>query len=160
MVCDDFYDNVSVGETWQATITDLSSGNVNGTMFGNLTKYEEAGYLLLQMKSYNSDQWADINLAIWEIFDPGINPGAGNVQGVDYWLNQAETVDLSTVDFSGVYILTPTTPGPQEYMYITPEPGTLLLTGGGLLAFWTRRNGASKPIASLVQGGPELPGLP
>jgi hypothetical protein len=56
MVCDDFKDRVSSGDTWQATITDLSSGDVSNTLFGDLKKYQEVGYLLLQMKSYNSDQ--------------------------------------------------------------------------------------------------------
>jgi len=138
MICDDFSDHSGVGDAWQANITDLSSHNVSGTMFGDLTKYEEAAYLLLHINNNNSDQWGNINWAIWTIFDPGIDPGPGNQDGVNYWLNLAEAADLSNVDFSGVEIVTPTTPGYQEFMYVTPEPGTLLMIGGGLLAFWAR----------------------
>ena len=139
MVCDDFYDRISVGDMWQASIIDLSSHNVSGAMFGDLTKYEEAAYLLLQINDSNTDQWGNINWAIWEIFDPGLDPGSEYKDGVNYWLSLAETTDLSQVDFYGVKIVAPTSPGYQEFMYVTPEPGTLLMVGGGLLALWARR---------------------
>jgi len=139
MVCDDFYDRIDVGDHWQAVVTDLTSGDVSKTMFRDLTKYREAAYLFLQIKSYNSDQWGNINWAIWTLFDPGIDPGYQYKDGVEFWLNQAETADLSKVDFSGIHILTPTRPGPQEFIYITPEPGTLLLFGSGLLGVCAAR---------------------
>ena len=48
MMCDDFYDRIGVGDSWQANITQLSSGDMSLTRFGDLTEYEEAAYLLLQ----------------------------------------------------------------------------------------------------------------
>lgn len=31
MICDDFYDHVSVGETWMANVTQLTSGDLSHT---------------------------------------------------------------------------------------------------------------------------------
>jgi hypothetical protein len=136
MVCDDFYDNINIGDKWQANITPLVGGNLNNTMFKNLGLYEEAAFLLLQMNPGNSDQWGNINWAIWNIFDPGIGGGPG----VDYWLNLAKTTNLAGMDFSEVDIVTPTTAGYQEFLYLTtPEPATLLLLGSGFLGVWARR---------------------
>lgn len=138
MMCDDFYDHIGVGDGWDANITQLSSGDMSLTRFGNLAEYEEAAYLLLQTSLTDSSQWGNINWAIWMIFDPGADPGP-YAPDVDYWLNKAETVDLSTINFSAVRIVTPIGDHGQEFLYITPEPGTLLLLGTGLIGFWAHR---------------------
>ncbi len=138
MMCDDFYDRIGVGDSWQANITPLSSGDMSLTRFGDLTEYEEAAYLLLQTGVTDPSQWGNINWAIWDIFDPSADPGP-YLPGVEYWLNKAETVDLSTINFSDVQILTPVGDGGQEFLFVTPEPSTLLLVGTGILGFWARR---------------------
>jgi hypothetical protein len=133
MMCDDFYDHISVGDRWQANITQLSSGDMSQTRFGNLTEYEEAAYLLLQTNDTDPSQWGNINWAVWKIFDPSIDPGANYEAGVDCWLNKAETVDLSKINFSDIWIVTPTGDHGQEFLCATPEPSTLLLLGTGLI---------------------------
>jgi hypothetical protein len=135
MMCDDFYDRVGLGDSWQGNITQLSSGDMSLTRFGNLTEYEEAAYLLLQTEVTDPSEWGNINWAIWDIFDPSADPGP-YAPGVDYWLNKAETADLSKINFSNIWIVTPTGDYGQEYLYATPEPGTLLLLGTGLIGFW------------------------
>jgi hypothetical protein len=139
MMCDDFYHHISVGDSWKANLTQLSSGNMSLTRFGNLNEYEEAAYLLLQTADVDPSQWGNINWAIWKIFDPNINPRSAYEAGVDYWLNKAETADLSKVNFSGVWIVTPTGDHGQEFLYATPEPGTLLLLGTGLIGWCASR---------------------
>ncbi len=137
--CDDFYDNMSVGDMWQAHMTELSSAHVKQTMFGDLQEYQEAAYLLMHINGNDEGQWGDINWAIWKVFDPNLDPGAGHRDAVNSWLELAQTADLSNVDFSGVEILTPNQPGYQELLINNPEPGTLLLVGGGLLGIWLNR---------------------
>jgi hypothetical protein len=139
VMCDDFYDRIGVGDTWQANITQLSSGDMSLTRFGDLKEYQEAAYLLLQTQVVDSSQWGNINWAVWKIFDPTADPGSQYEAGVDYWLNQAETVDLSKINFSDIEIITPTGSHGQEFLYATPEPGTLLLLGSGLIGFWAHR---------------------
>src|SRR5664279_3411313 len=58
VMCDDYAHGGSVGETWQANVTDLGSGDLMLTRFNkfvagptalsNLVMYDEAGWILLQ----------------------------------------------------------------------------------------------------------------
>ncbi len=139
VMCDDFFDRIGVGDTWQANITQLSSGDMSLTRFGDLKEYQEAAYLLLQTQVVDSSQWGNINWAVWKIFDPAADPGSQYEAGVDYWINQAETVDLSKINFSDIQIITPTGSYGQEFLYATPEPGALLLLGSGFIGLWAHR---------------------
>jgi hypothetical protein len=145
MICDDFYHGSAIGDTWQANITALAGGDLSNTRFGDLTKYQEAGFLLLQINDGNQPEWGNINFAVWQIFNPGVNAGdpPPGTLGAAYWLNLAQTTDLGNVDFSNVMILTPldahSESGDQEFLYLTPEPGALMLIGGGLLTLFSQR---------------------
>ena len=72
-----------------------------------------------------------------------MGPTPPGTLGPEYWYNLAETTDLSNVDFSQVMILTPTHAhcdgGDQEFLYLTPEPGTLMLIGSGLIGLFSQR---------------------
>ena len=145
MICDDFLHQSNVGDTWLANITNLASGDLSNTRFNNLLSYQEAGFLLMQMNDSNQAEWGNINFAIWKLFDPNVDMGGippGNL-GPGFWYNLAQTTDLSNIDFSGVQIVTPTDKnsdgGDQEFMYLTPEPGTLLLIGSGLIGLFSQR---------------------
>jgi hypothetical protein len=145
MICDDFYHSSNVGDSWQANITPLAGGHLNNTRFNNLTEYEEAAFLLLQINDANQPEWGNINFAIWKIFNPGVNPGDAppGTLGAAYWLHLATTTDLSKVNFSNIMILTPShehcETGDQEFLYATPEPGTLMLIGSALLGLFSQR---------------------
>ncbi len=92
LICDDFKDDVYVGESWTASVTSLTSINSNSTglMFYNQTAgsasifgmtgnfiqgYEAMGYLASQMmplvgNSANSATIGYMAYAIWAIFEP------------------------------------------------------------------------------------------
>jgi hypothetical protein len=145
MICDDFYHQSGVGDTWQANITALSGGDLQNTRFGDLTLYEQGAYLLLQINDANQAEWGNINFAVWKIFSPSVNLGdvPPGTLGPQYWYDLAQTANLDGVDFSSVMILTPLNAhaesGVQEFLYATPEPGTLLLIGSGLTGLFVSR---------------------
>ena len=53
MMCDDFTHQSSIGDNWLANITALNSGDLSHTRFDNVTEYEQAGYLLMQVNGSN-----------------------------------------------------------------------------------------------------------
>jgi hypothetical protein len=145
MMCDDFHHGSAVGDMWSANITMLSSGDLSETRFGDFDTYREASFLLEQTTLSPVREWGNINWAVWKLFDPSINPGAGPVGtlGPEYWYDLAQTTDLSDLDLTSIAILTPLDAhgiaGDQEFLFVTPEPATLLLMGGALLGVWHRR---------------------
>ena len=136
MVCVAFDRHVSLGETWQATVNQLTPSGVANSLYGSqsgaLHEYEEAAWLYKQMMDpVNSAQIGDIHGAIWSIFNPQETP---QTSGSLAWLSLVEHTDLSSFDFSGFRIYTPgdtSSSGPQEYL-ATPEPASMLLLGTGL----------------------------
>ena len=154
VMCDDYEHGGAPGESWLANGTNLGSGNLSLVRFNNLpnslTLYDEAGWLLLETQTTPRSAWRDMNIAVWHIFDSQapLTPFAS------WWLLQAQNEaagGFQGVNFNDVEILTPLDQhssdpnGVQEFMYITsgdpatPEPGTLLLLGTGLVAVWQRK---------------------
>ena len=157
-MCDDYTHGGSIGESWQANITNLGSNNLTLTRFGHqesalgLAFYHEAGWILLQTPVTPSSEYQDMNYAVWHIFDPAVPLG----QGAQIWLEKAQAemaLGFPGVPFNDVFIITPVDQydpnpnGPQEFLTIdprvgggtTPEPGTLLLVGTGLVGLWKRK---------------------
>jgi hypothetical protein len=166
VMCDDYVHGGQPGDTWFANITDLGSGNISLTRFNTtpgltalypLMLYDEAGWILLETEDEQMSQWREMNNAVWNIFDPSA-PCDMTCQA---WISAAQHAVplLPQSYYDDVYIVTPVNqhdPDPnsiQEFMYIgqnslagadqqtTPEPGTLVLMGTGLLAavgrkFW------------------------
>ena len=133
MMCAGYNEHISNGETWMATVTPVGSLDLTT----HLTDYE-AAYLFMLAASNPSGPGVldgDINAAVWYLFEgvPGLTPGASGYVA----LAQSQTYHQG--EFSGVALYTPIpgtesgTLGVAQPFFGTPEPGSLLLLGSGVL---------------------------
>jgi hypothetical protein len=136
MVCMSFDRTVREGQTWHVTVNALTAEGVANALYGGqadaLFKYQQAAFLTDQL-ALHAGESGDIQVAIWNIF----NPGTPDTAGSGAWLALAGSQDFTGYDFSNFRILTPTDRsrrGPQENMTTVPEPTTMLLLGTGLAA--------------------------
>jgi PEP-CTERM motif len=139
-ICDDYFHEVYVGETWNANIYTFSQYTSGRFGSEGLQNYEEAAWLLSLIPSVNPKEVGDINFAVWSIFSTGVPvQAAGNgLLGSNYWLQLAEAQNFSNFDFSNYRIVTPTDSGTgsaQEYLIRVPEPSSILMLGTGLIGF-------------------------
>jgi hypothetical protein len=164
--CDDLYDDVSLGQTWQATVTNMSQLSATtldaNLMFHDTTPatqasdYMAAAWLAEQITSLNQalpsgELTAEQDsYALWYVFDAsalsGLSSSDYSAVVADYNAAFAAVTGDTPSDFSKVNIYTPLndTPGhadSQEYIAVNvPEPGTLALMAVGLAAIgWMAR---------------------
>jgi hypothetical protein len=145
LMCDSYDNNVSMGQTFQATVTPFSqviSGM--GGMFGNsaatILDYKAAGLIFKSMLAGTLDR-AQAQWAIWGLFSTNAKGNsfytAINGASIDAtYLAEAQTASGSS--FNGLVLYTPLGAkpgsGPQEFIGTTvPEPTTLTLLGTGLI---------------------------
>lgn len=163
VICDDFADDSYVGESWSATVSSVASlaGNVKwGSETNAQQNYEIAAWLVEDLLSTsNKTATEDISFAIWLSLDPDVAsyltstyPDPGTLAAAQGWIATAQnaitTQDLTAADFANVLVYTPVTGtavncegglcpanSPQEFLVVrTPEPGSLVLLLGGLIA--------------------------
>jgi hypothetical protein len=149
LFCDDIKNDVSIGQQWQANVTNLgtaiNTNNFTDTRYGGVSgsavysnptvAYEEAAWLTTQFAS-NSGDLVSLQYALWDIMNPNSEPTSyGDVK---HWLNLAQknygSIDpynFSMVTNTGTLKLTGQV---QEFIVQTPEPGVLALLLCGLLA--------------------------
>jgi hypothetical protein len=153
--CDDETHTVYPNETWTATVTTLqdlialgSANIVNSpVMFRSLPNalllYQEAAWLVNQFGS-NPNVASGIQNALWDVFLQKAGSGSPADPSTDaYWLAQAATnySKLTAGQIANTVFLSPV-PGsqnplsngtPQEFITLTPEPGSYVLMGAGLV---------------------------
>jgi hypothetical protein len=134
IICDDFNDEVTAGETWNAKAyqaSSLASGNIGSTLFGNsigLTGYAEVATLVSMMFGNTPNSYGGITgitqselaSAIWDITTPG------GINGLDAkakaLVASVELAFTGNVSKATTYLATLT-----NLWILTPDP----LTGVG-----------------------------
>ena len=140
MMCLNYNDEITQGETWQVTSQQLSTSSS--------VQLKEDAFLYSQLYSKYSD--SDVQFAVWDILDPGVGGNAG--YSGDALAQQLVALAQSSVSgltnsFLNQYtIYSPVTTAqaqaswtdgtPQSFIAqtsaVTPEPSSLLLLATGL----------------------------
>lgn len=137
MTCDTFFGHANVGDTWNADLHKIGDA---GTMFADPNAYIAAAWLLNQ---YHGGNAADINIAIWGLFsavDFTGNDAAKSLHDAALAFAAGGNTTLQAALKNNLRIYTPLDANGgvdfarQEMLYLTPEPGTLILFGSGLLS--------------------------
>src|SRR5580698_9028701 len=145
VICDDYTDEVSVGQSWMVTSSPASAVNGplfttpvtwNSQVYSNSQAYDALAWLAIKLVGLSasdptlSADEAAYSYAIWTIFDPSaINDYVGNQMTVDTLITEAFAANYSG---AGVTVWTPDpnkgpgNGGPQEFLTVqTPEAPSL-----------------------------------
>jgi hypothetical protein len=147
VMCDDYLGGGLPGDKFSAYQTNLADSDLSHLRFisGGMVPYEEAGWLLWDTQNVPGDNWTAMNEAVWNIFDSAA-PCPGGAGSCQYWLSMAES-NYSNLDRTKIEVFTPVDSGENEQEFLcvwnggsclaasaaTPEPGTFILLGTGLV---------------------------
>ncbi len=133
-LCIDFFDASHVNDTWNAYVNAVGSSNLTGTYHPTYgQEYEEDAYLFSQIVKPGADR-TGLQEAAWDITAYGITNSSYKYLIGDNSYIDAALADYSKMNFSGFEIVSDTVNGAeQEFLVATPEPGSFMLLGVGLL---------------------------
>lgn len=148
LFCDDFANEVTVGQQWTANLSTITTGSdLSNTRYGDVAgaaqTYQQVAWLDTQFSQQSTAQWADIHATIWQYFDPTAAPTPSS----DYWMKQAQQ-NYSSIGYDNFRVVTNVGPVAktgqvQEFITMvspssagpvaTPEPASAFLIGSSLL---------------------------
>jgi hypothetical protein len=143
LMCDDFSTETSVPSgPFQYNVTTLA--NLATAKFTGLANYETAAVLLWEFENSGQQDAGAYNFALWDIFDPGAGAYGDSAALL---AGARSTVAAGGIPqaYSALLIYTAIPVGSnQEFLgedspTPVPEPGSMLLMGGGLLLLGTSR---------------------
>ena len=156
LFCDDIKNDIYIGETWTANVTNLGAalstlsgfantryGGAPGSPVSNpALAYQEAAWLVSQFAT-NTNDLVSLQYALWDIMNPGSEPTSYG--DVSTWLYKAGLAsNYSKINASSFLIVTNVGPlqltgQQQEFIVQTPEPASyaLILCGALALAILT-----------------------
>jgi PEP-CTERM motif len=130
MMCLGYNEHINGGETWKATVASVGSLDLST----HLLDYEAAFLFKMAVADHGAD--SDLNAAAWWLFEgsPSLTPGA------QFLVTLAQSQSYQQGEFSDVTLYT-AIPGTensnlgtaQDFLSTTPEPGTLVLVGSGMI---------------------------
>ena len=163
LVCDDYIDRISYGETWKANVYTFNDLSQTKYTAAGLQSYGQAAWLY-EEGLLHPDAWGDIHYALWAVFNPtAVIGSAGWTAGSANWLATAKQQTYTANEFPSISIYTPTqldgSGAPQELIGGTgtppsgagvaavPEPNIGLMLGLGLLGVGVVRRYQNRSVA-------------
>ena len=152
LFCDDIKNDIYIGETWTANVTNLgtalsTSNGFASTRYGTglpgspvsnpSLAYQEAAWLVSQFAT-NTNDLVSLQYALWDIMNPGSEPTSYG--DVSTWLYEAGLAsNYSSINPYSFLIVTNIGPlqltgQQQEFIVQTPEPASFALILCGALA--------------------------
>ncbi len=135
-LCVDFFHQSSVGDSWNAYVTSLTGSLANTYHSGDQVQYAEEAYLysLINKAGVSATDRINIQHAAWNITD-----SAYQVSGDALLFVNAALQNYKNMDLSSFQLLSSVDCNHREQEFLVasaaaPEPGSLMLLGGGLLA--------------------------
>ena len=134
-LCVDFSHDSNVGDTWNAYVSSLSGSLVDTYHPGSQTQYAEESYLfsLITKAAVSAADRISIQHAAWNITD-----SAYQVSGDAQTFVDAAIKNYGSMNLSSFQLLSSVDCNNREQEFLVssaaPEPGSLMLLGGGLVA--------------------------